>query len=79
MTDRITDILEAADWVRRSMREDVDVKAVFDHALLDGGYSGLADFARDDPRRFFALYEACVDMVEQIPEHQLRPAQTGEQ
>jgi hypothetical protein len=68
----MTEMLEAADWVYRMMKTDDDVNAVFKVALASRSYSNVAEFAAAEPERFLALYEACHDMVEQIPEHQLR-------
>jgi hypothetical protein len=71
VTTPSTEIREATRWIRKHMT-DPDVKAAIHGRLTRCGYQGLSDFSRQDPDGFIGLYDALVDMVEQIPEADLQ-------
>jgi hypothetical protein len=69
----VTELLDAADWVYRTMKLDDDVRAVFIHAYVGRGYANLGEFIKADPEHFLALVEAAKDMLAQLPDPQEKP------
>lgn len=73
----MTERLEAAAWVLRTMKMSEDVRVLFTTACATRGHESVVDLARLDPEVFDALYDAAFSMLEEIPEDQLRSLGKG--
>ena len=69
----MSELLDAADWVYQQMRSDDDVHMVFTKALAKRGHDNVAQFVASEPEEFMALYEACRNMVTEIPDDEIYP------
>ena len=64
--------LEAADFLRRRMQEDADVKLMVMKIVEREGYSDMFDWADKNPDEIIALADSLTDISEQFGEFERR-------
>ena len=73
MTEELTS-LQAADYLRRRMRLDDDIKLMVTAAVSKGGHSDLFDWASKEPDQALLVASAAKDLEEQTDEFARRLA-----
>jgi hypothetical protein len=71
------ELIDAANWLRQTMRYDADVKIGFNRVLAERGHTSMDEFADSDPDGFIGIIESLREMTEQIPLEQTRSAGKG--
>jgi len=71
------ELLQAADYLRRKVREDDDVKLMVAAAVTASGCADLFDWAEKSPEQVTLLAESVMDLLDQTDEFERRLA-TGD-
>lgn len=67
------DVSESLTWFRRHRRDEEVARCMLQH-LAKAGHASAQEYARLDPDGFVQFVDFLADVVEQIPEDQLRSA-----